>query len=317
MHRTAWTKKSSSLPSDRIKSSNAQNAPSNSSKAKGKGKEQKSPEVRKLEALADAIRNSSGNERDAKGGCYCQGACNVARDCLPLLQITHLVSVARVHALSPYNPICRSCGLVLCDMNEPHHACPSCSSSLLSPNDRLSLVVKLEAQILDTLAREANDRERAAEEVRKAAGAFPALAPGGQVVQGPSSGSSPNAFTPRPVNETHKVLSLNPKTKKVTVSTYSTTTASSRPLPRTETVVEEPKRVPRPSPDVVYVKHKPDPARVWADFRGGVATYIPVPRVDEVDGASTGRSSRRPKNKKGKGKENEDGEGAGDVGESA
>ncbi len=74
MH-TAWTKKGSSLPSDRIPSRTQTPQPAKA-KAKGKGKEEtppKSKEVRALEKLRDDLRNASGRERDPKGGCFCQG----------------------------------------------------------------------------------------------------------------------------------------------------------------------------------------------------------------------------------------------------
>ncbi|KAI0701441.1 hypothetical protein C8T65DRAFT_270787 [Cerioporus squamosus] len=76
MH-TAWTKKGSSLPSDRIPSRTQTPQPAKG-KGKGKGKEEappKSKEVRALEKLRDDLRNASGRERDPKGGCFCQGVC--------------------------------------------------------------------------------------------------------------------------------------------------------------------------------------------------------------------------------------------------
>jgi hypothetical protein len=68
-----WAKNASSFPSEHIKP----NSPSSgSANNKGKGKARappKSKEVRKLEALTDGVRGSSGKETDPKGGCFCQG----------------------------------------------------------------------------------------------------------------------------------------------------------------------------------------------------------------------------------------------------
>lgn len=73
MYRTAWSKQSSSLPSDRIPPVN-RSSPVPKAKAKGKQKDSappKSREIRKLEELRDGLANSHG--KDPKGGCYCQG----------------------------------------------------------------------------------------------------------------------------------------------------------------------------------------------------------------------------------------------------
>ncbi|EPQ56772.1 hypothetical protein GLOTRDRAFT_19773, partial [Gloeophyllum trabeum ATCC 11539] len=92
--------------------------------------------------------------RDPKGGCFCK---------------------ARIHDLSPYTPICKSCGLVLCAVNLPFYACPSCAAPLMAPSAREALALQLSDQIDATLAREEAARLQALEDARKAAGAFPSL----------------------------------------------------------------------------------------------------------------------------------------------
>ena len=79
MKGTPWSKKNSSLPSDRIKPS--LKPPVNTSastKNKGKGKQPdelpKSKEVRQLEDLLQRVETSAGGEKDPKGGCFCLGA---------------------------------------------------------------------------------------------------------------------------------------------------------------------------------------------------------------------------------------------------
>ncbi|KZT21133.1 hypothetical protein NEOLEDRAFT_1038013, partial [Neolentinus lepideus HHB14362 ss-1] len=93
--------------------------------------------------------------KDPKGGCFCR---------------------ARVHDLSSYAPICKSCGLVLCSVNLPHFACPHCTAPLLSAPAREALILRLQDQIGAARAREEADRLHAKEEARRAAGAFPPLA---------------------------------------------------------------------------------------------------------------------------------------------
>jgi hypothetical protein len=77
-YQTAWTKKASSVPSDRIRPK----PPADSTKAKGKGQARqeqhtKSSEVRNLESLLTALRESTENakriEKDPNGGCFCLG----------------------------------------------------------------------------------------------------------------------------------------------------------------------------------------------------------------------------------------------------
>lgn len=77
MHRTPWTKKASSVPSDRIKAT--PNLSNTASKSKGKGKQlappdpPKSKDVQRLEALIRDIKSSTGKEKDPTGGCFCLG----------------------------------------------------------------------------------------------------------------------------------------------------------------------------------------------------------------------------------------------------
>lgn len=77
MRKTPWSKQTSSVPSDRIKSTS--NVSNPVSKSKGKGKQQpqpdppKSKDVQRLEALIRGVKASTGKEKDPKGGCFCLG----------------------------------------------------------------------------------------------------------------------------------------------------------------------------------------------------------------------------------------------------
>ncbi|KAF9236752.1 hypothetical protein BU15DRAFT_89038 [Melanogaster broomeanus] len=247
MHRTGWSKPGGSLPSDRIR---PQQPSTQQSKGKGKAAPAGPPKSRAvgtLESLADGIRKSSGRDKDPKGGCFCQ---------------------ARQHDLSSYVPLCQQCGLILCMLNLPYYACPHCSGVLLDAFH------PLEEELSRQIAKEEAERQRAIDEARIAAGAFPML-PGSQ---------SPRA-SPPPPPQTHKVLSLNSKTKRVTVSSYTNSPVPSRPASRSEDVVpEEQQRVPPP----------PHPARPWVNLRVGELRYVAAPGdTSRTPGHSGGRRRRK------------------------
>ncbi|KAM5544347.1 hypothetical protein V8D89_002007 [Ganoderma adspersum] len=264
MSKTAWASRGSSLPSDRIPSKAQAAQPA---KAKGKQKDARPPkskEVLRLEKLRDDLRKATGKERDPKGGCFCQ---------------------ARMHPLSTHTPICRACGLILCELNVPHSACPHCGDALLIPAARTVLVDALDTQIADTLAKEDDERARAVQEARAAAGAFPTLSASGAASRAstPGPGPGPDTQAAHPANQTHKVLSLNPKTKRVKVESY-TPPALSRAASKEKVKVKqaaepEYKRVPAPPPEVVVSRTQPDAQRPWANVRGLNVTYVPPARI--------------------------------------
>lgn len=202
--KTAWA--GSSIPSDKIKPKRSQQ---NTPKPKGKGKEKadelpKSRPVRRLEEMIKKLEAAFEPTRDPAGGCFCQGE-------HALLNIMFSFSMsgyylARTHELSSYMPICNRCGLILCTVNPPFHACPHCTSSLLSKSARMSLLSRLNAELADTIAREEDEADRLLEEARRKEGSFPEL-----------SKHTTQATT---VPESHKVLSLDAKTKKVMVASY-------------------------------------------------------------------------------------------------
>ncbi len=84
------------------------------------------------------------------------------------------IIVARIHGLSEYTHLCLSCGLVLCALQPPHRPWPHCTTPLLTPPVRAALIAQLEELCPFTL-KEAEAREREAEGLRLAEGAFPAL----------------------------------------------------------------------------------------------------------------------------------------------
>ncbi|KAI6039973.1 hypothetical protein EDC04DRAFT_2680847 [Pisolithus marmoratus] len=70
----------------------------------------------------------------------------------------------------------------------------------------------------------------------------------------------------------HKVLSLNSTTKKVTVSSYTNTPISSRPPSPSP---EEPRRI--PPREIGYMKQPPDPEHPWKNMQFPDLQYIPPP----------------------------------------
>ncbi|THH04378.1 hypothetical protein EW145_g5559 [Phellinidium pouzarii] len=253
--RTAWSK--SSLPSDRIK---PQTRPPNTPKRKAKAgtpppQAPKSAAVRALEETIASLQNTSSGERDTQGGCFCQG-----------------------HTTSPRtSPLCAHCGLIMCALNPPHLACPHCSAPLASPPAREALLSRLQQNLVEVQSKEEEDAARAREEARRAEGAFPLLG------VGVNSGTS----SPQP-QQTHKVLSLNAKTKRVTLASYSP------PLPPLLSLRNQPlqisspeQRVHRESPppphEIAYARGPSDPARSWLDMRGDgfvrTLTYVRDPDV--------------------------------------
>ena len=75
-HRTAWSGKSSTLPSDRIAPRPQRSSTPSGTKSKQKEPDvPKSTEVRRLEGFKDGLLRTinHGVLKDPKGGCFCQG----------------------------------------------------------------------------------------------------------------------------------------------------------------------------------------------------------------------------------------------------
>jgi DNA-directed RNA polymerase subunit RPC12/RpoP len=223
-------------------------------------------------------------------------------------------SLARNHALSSYTPICRDCGLILCELNMPYFACPHCSSQILTQSVRLSILARLEAQISERLAKEERDREQAIEDAKKAAGAFPTLAAGVTLTSNNSGPVGGGKFTPRPINQTtrnqsHQVLTIDSQKKTATLASYTKSPAPpSRPLSRSKNEEPEPVRVSKPAAEVAFVG-KLDNTRPWADLKRGAkgVKYIASPTSEHKDNEEVGdctegrRRTRRNRQGKGRG----------------
>lgn len=210
-----------------------------------------------------------------------------------------------------YTPMCHLCGLILCELHSPASPCPSCFSPILSDHDRAALLVTLENEKAHQLAMEAEQREQERierqrqKEVQAGGGAFPSLT----VSTGSGSSTPQGRLTPTPDGGgTHKVLSLNSRTKHVTVRTItpSTSAPTSRPASRAATAEElaekerlKPVLPPRDKVDYVRDAVAP-PNRPWMNLRGPVLTYIPV-EPDPSNISGPGEKKKRPK-RGGKGK---------------
>ncbi|OJT08590.1 hypothetical protein TRAPUB_517 [Trametes pubescens] len=182
-----------------------------------------------------------------------------------------------MHGLSSFTPICRGCGLILCELNLPNFACPHCGGALLTPAAKDSLVESLETQIAETLAKEEEERQRAIQQARSAEGAFPTLSAAASRAGTPG----PDVQATHPVNQTHKVLSLDSKTRKVKVSSYTppaiSRAASVEKLAKPKEAEPEYVHVPAPPVEVVC-SPAPSAHRPWANTRGLNVTYVPSSR---------------------------------------
>ncbi|EDR02778.1 uncharacterized protein LACBIDRAFT_332064 [Laccaria bicolor S238N-H82] len=186
MH-SSWAKKASSLPSDRIKPSNAKSQQV-SSKVKGKQpvrEPPKSKEIWRLELLLDSVQNLVG-KKDPKAGCFC-----LARE-HPYVFPAALYSAPSIFHNTPVLPV-----------SNPYGHTPSAAR----------------------ITKEIEDAERAAEEAKKAAGAFPVLSLSGPIPSFPSPSPSPVPTPPNNKPSSYKVMSLTQKKKnnKVVVSSYTST----------------------------------------------------------------------------------------------
>ena len=209
-----------------------------------------------------------------------------------------ILSSARNHTLSQYNPACRTCGLILCEINLPYYTCPHCASPLLQQDAVGPLIASLEDAIADTLAKEEQARDQAIEEARKAAGAFPALASANASTTSLHSNSGantpPSSLDAHPVNQSHKVLSLNAKTKRVTVASYTTPSRLVGKSPGRETPTEpEPIRVPRPPQEVLFFSQIADSSRPWINARSSDLVYIPPPKEPSSSEASQSKRKKK------------------------
>lgn len=216
----------------------------------------------------------------------------------PIFTVRHDTLTARSHELSPYTPICHACGLILCSINLPQHCCPHCANVILTDSVRGPLITRLEVELAETVAKELEEQERAIEQAKKDAGAFPQLSAAGST----PTLSPQGAAAPPPSRSTHKVMSLTSgNNRRVLVSSYTTTPVSSRPVSRNEDrpVQDDVHRVPPPSLTPTVPDKKPNPDRPWENLLHGAVTYHPPKRLDDAKDTP----SRRKRNR-GKGKEN-------------
>ena len=156
-------------------------------------------------------------------------------------------------------------------MNLPQYACPFCSGTLLSAEEKRSLVTLLEKQIEDIQAREENERQREAQQAKRVAGEFPTLL----ASMGTTSFQVPGATA-------HKVLSVKSMTTAKTKgrasrvvassSSYSSTPVGSRPASRGPDQEEElTPRVPHPGREPKYADRVVDPERPYENLLLGRA----------------------------------------------
>jgi len=197
---------------------------------------------------------------------------------------------ARVHELSTYTPICRSCGLILCAVNLPQYCCPDCMNPLVTGSAQDALIAQLESELTSTIANEVEAKERVAEEARRVAGMFPSLPPSSSSAS-PSPGAAQKAHA-NPTKPTHKVMSLTGSHQRVVVSSYMNKPPAKSTI---ETEDTEPQRVRPPAPPPVTTI-QPNPDRPFENFIHGGVTYKPRPATTHHKPKS---SRRKEKNERG------------------
>lgn len=162
------------------------------------------------------------------------------------------------------------------------------------------LVSTLDLRIAETIAKEIETRERELEEQKRAVGAFPTLGASGSSTPTGLRSSSPGLPAPPTAPpQTRKVLSLNPNTKKVTISTFQPVAPKSVVAAATD-VEQEEVGVIRVGPPAE--RQPPGLVRTWRDHGDGRMLYIPPPppRKEPQDPDQKGKQkSRRKGGKKG------------------
>lgn len=257
---TPWTGHKSrpgGLLSDRIQVKTAAATKSPAATKSSAANEKQSPAVIALRLLISNLQKDPIQE-DRNDGCFCQG---------------------RVHPVSAYVKLCRSCGLILCELNQPYKRCPfaSCGELLLAPHERKALVESLNEKIAFTIAEEDKKRLREDEERRRAAGAFPEL--GGSHT--PAKSTVPSA--------PHKVLSLTSKGAVLT-----TTRKVVAPPPTTvpkRAVTPPPIRIPAPNSEPTFSPANQG-TRQWESLRGISIKYVSAPKA-VINAAEPSRRSRK------------------------
>jgi len=214
--------------------------------------------------LIQAVRDAAADDKDPKGGCFC---------------------LARVHPLSPYTPICPSCGLIICSVNLPQYCCPNCVKNLITDAQRESIINQIDLQLASTITQEAEQKQHALEEAKKLVGAFPSLS------------GSPSSISPA-APQTHKVMSFK-QNNKVVVSSYKPVL----PTPNSDELEDEPDRIPQPSSDPLFSRTLPTRDRPWENLVKGASTYIRKHSLD--DDGNTHQSQSHRKRNKGKKKEDD------------
>ena len=171
--------------------------------------------------------------------------------------------------------MCLQSGLILCSLHGPRYLCPHCLSNLHTLVGCDALIERIEADISDTLRKEAAERERMVEEVRKAAGEFPAL----QGQDTPPRSSSAQRLDPQPV-QSYKILSLTASKVK---SKPKKPKGSNRPTPSATPPASQPReslgedmhvRVSRPYSEVPFSSKGTDPRQPWCPLLHTRVTYL-------------------------------------------
>lgn len=269
MHSTPWTSQQRSkghLVSDRIQSSSTQPKAAVPNKQKQGTSKNQSPEVNRLQKLISYIQNPPPLPKTASDeSCFC---------------------LAQEHKIAPYAPLCMSCGMILCELNQPYRVCPfkSCGQPLLTAQGRAALIESLNAKVAMTILEEENMRRKEEEERRRAAGAFPQLGPTNSHPSVPAAKSSPAA--------PHKVLSLTGKGAVLTTTRKTVPASPAQPVKADTTVPIH--RVPPPPPQELIRGPSNNAVGGWQSLRMERMMYVQPQTEQRKAGGSKKPKKARP-----------------------
>jgi hypothetical protein len=144
------------------------------------------------------------------------------------------------------------------------------------------LLAQLEELRACTLKEEAAAREREAEELRLAEGAFPALLSSGGGGAGAGGAPARGGGGGDGRGGGRRVLSVDSRTKRIRVESYGVSKSGLESEEEAEADVDgtltPAPRVPPPSWEVEYVRVRRGPATRWVDLKGDVtAKYVALP----------------------------------------
>ena len=226
---------------------------------------------------------------------------------------------ARNHPLSTYTPHCPHCGLILCNLHQPHLPCTSCSSPLYSPAQLARLILRLSNEMDEQMAKEQGEREELERERKErllaesGGGVFPTLpnAPTPGSGQGGNGGQSRKVLTIGKGKGKNKAM-LTTTTYQPSPIASPRSTSPAPPvdiIPRPRSQPLDPTRIEKELNKMLTWRNEND--RPWGDMKrdikGEVWGYVEIPMSNTVEEGHQGRRKMAKKKKSERGRGGVDG----------